>query len=147
MVNLAKVVIVAGDAELTEQVCSRLRKPGFYLPVIEAPMVRLVKYGVFDADCIRLSNAVRALKPKTVLFLRLDPQVAAKLKGYFPEIQPVLVGAFDESLLLKHVKFTQKTIEYHDLLTDDSNSRSSDTLNCLEQELSGLLNITKHRGR
>lgn len=126
MVNLAKVVIVAGDAELTEQVCSRLRKPGFYLPVIEAPMMRLVKYGMFDADCIRVSNAVRALKPKTVLFLRLDPQVAAKLKGCFPEIQPVIVEAFDESLLLKHVKFTPKTIGYLSLLIDDSTSRSSD---------------------
>lgn len=121
MINLSRVVIVAGDAGLAEKVCSRLRKPGFYLPVIEAPTVRLVKYGMFDADCIRVSNAVRALKPETVLFLRLDPQVAAKLKGCFPEIQPVSVETFDEALLLKHIKFTRKTVAYHDLLSDGSN--------------------------
>jgi hypothetical protein len=100
MINLSRVVIVAGVAGLAEKVCSRLRKPGYYLPVIEAPTVRLVKYGMFDADCIRVSNCVRALKPETVLFLRLDPQVAAKLKGCFPEIQPVSVETFDEALLL-----------------------------------------------
>jgi len=30
--------------------CSRLRKPGCYLPVIEAPVVRLVKY-----ECLTLT--------------------------------------------------------------------------------------------
>lgn len=125
MINLSRVVIVAGDAELTEKICSRLRKPGFYLPVIESPPVRLVKYGMFDADCIRVSNCVRALKPETVLFLRLDPQVAAKLKECFPEIQPVSIETFDEALLLKHIKLTRRAVVYRDLLSDGSDCCSS----------------------
>ena len=117
---------MAGNADLAEEICSRLRKPGFYLPVIEEPMVRLVKYGIFDADCIRVANAVRALKPKTVLFVRLDRQVATKLSGCFPEIQPVYVETLEERLLLEHVKFSESTVGYRALLADGSNSHSAD---------------------
>jgi len=55
--------------------------------VIEAPVVRLVKYGMFDADCIRVSTCASAEAERFIL--RLDPQVADKLKCCFPEIQPV----------------------------------------------------------
>jgi len=63
---------------------------------------------MFDADCIRVSNGVRALKPETVLFLRLV-RSADKLKCCFPDIQR-FIETFDETLLLKHIKFTKRQL-------------------------------------
>ena len=40
-IELSTTLIPAGDAELADQAGLRLRSPGVYLQVIEAPMVRL----------------------------------------------------------------------------------------------------------
>src|SRR5258708_13090286 len=124
MVKLAKVVFVAGNAEVAERYCSRMRKAGVYLPVIEGPRLRLVNYGVFDRDCIRVANAVRALRPHSLLFLRVDPQVADKLRACVPEIQPVLVETFDNDLRLAHIKFGRR-VEFRDLLAVRSQDYST----------------------
>lgn len=114
--RFSKTVIVAGDADLAEEACALLRKQGIYLPVIEAPMVRLVEYGVFANDCVRVANAVRALKPKSLLFLRVCAEVVSEFHRRFPDLEPIVLDALEGSAFVKSVKHNNTPIHYQDLL-------------------------------
>jgi hypothetical protein len=110
--SFSKTVILAGDFQLAEQVCSRLRKPGVYLPLIEAPCVRLFH---FNKNCIFVGNAIRALRPKTLIFLKVLPEVVAKMRELFPDLNPLLIEQFDENLLGKHLELNRKPVGLEDL--------------------------------
>ena len=119
-IGLARTVIIAGDAEFAEQVCSRLRKPGEYLPVIEAPLVRLVEYGVFDQDCVRVANAVRNLDARTFLCLKVPSEVLAKLRECMPDVTLVALETYDEARIAEHACLNRFATKYQDLLLKDA---------------------------
>jgi hypothetical protein len=110
--SFSKTVILAGDFELSEQFCSRLRKPGVYLPVIDAPCGRLFH---FNKNCVFVGNAIRALRPKTLLFLKVLPEVVAKIRELFPDLNPLVIEHFDENLLGKHLDLNRKQVSLEDL--------------------------------
>lgn len=124
--ELSGIVIIAGEAEIAEKICERLRKPHVYIPIIEAPTVRMEKYGLFDGDCIRVTNAVLALKPKKLLFVKINPRVAEKLKEHLRHIQPIYIESFDEHLLTQHVQFNQAVVGFNDLQLSGPRCRYSD---------------------
>ena len=66
---LSKIAIVSGDAELAELISAHFRAPRVYVAVIGAPTIRLEEYGVFQNDCIRVTNAIKAHHPQLVLLV------------------------------------------------------------------------------
>ena len=67
--TLSDIVIIAEDASLAEHACSFFRAARKYIVVLEIPVRRLERYGVYQNDCIHVSNMVRAINPKYVLIL------------------------------------------------------------------------------
>lgn len=134
-VTLSKIAIIAGDAELAEQVCSRLRTRGEYLPLIEAPMLRLVEYGVFDQDCTRVRNVIRNLDARTILCLKIPAEVMAKLRENILNINWVALDAFDETCLAKHVRMNRLATKYQDLILKNAAHCTKDVF-MIEGELS-----------
>jgi hypothetical protein len=114
--TFSNLAIIAGDAELAEHVCSRLRKPGVYLSVIEAPAMWKVEYGFFENACIRVSNAVRALEVQKVLFLKVPPEVANKLRTFFTEIECIAFEHFDAQALSVHARLNDQALGFEALL-------------------------------
>ena len=134
-VTLSKIAIIAGDAELAEQVCSRLRTRGEYLPLIEAPMLRLVEYGVFDQDCSRVRNVIRNLGVRTILCLKVPAEVLTKLCDGIPNFNWVTLDAFDEACLAKHVRMNRLATKYQNLILKDAAHCTKDVF-VIEGEMS-----------
>jgi hypothetical protein len=80
-VTLSKIAIVAGDAELAESICAHFRAPRVYVSVIGAPNVRLEEYGVFENDCIHVTNAIKAHHPQLVLLVSCSDKVAERIRA------------------------------------------------------------------
>lgn len=118
--KLSKLAIIAGDVTLAEQVCAHLRKPGIYLPVFEAPLKELEEYGVFENDCIRLANAIRALPVRKVLFLKVESDIVSKLRSFFPWIESVTVDFFDERRLAIDLPLSKSPIGFRELQASNS---------------------------
>jgi len=98
--KLSKIIVIATDALLAEQVCARFRSPRIYLVAIEAPKERLVEYGVYKNDCIRVGNIVEAVEPDDVLFLGCSDAAVHAVQAHFDESRNVIaLNAFDESAL------------------------------------------------
>ena len=119
-IRLARTAIIAGDAELTEQVCSRLRTPGVYLPVVEAPTVRLVECGVYEQDCVRLANAMRNLHAGTFLCLKVPPEIVENLRKRTPGLKFILMEEYDAVRLAAVAQVRHTTIRYQDLILRDA---------------------------
>jgi hypothetical protein len=99
-IKLSRTLIIADDAELAERVCSRLRAPRTYVVTIEAPKERLVQYGVYERDCIRVGNAVEAVDPDCVLFLGCSESARRSIRPHFDQSRrTVVLNAFDEGTL------------------------------------------------
>ena len=118
--KLDKYAIIAGDVNLAEAVCSRLRKPGIYLPVFEAPQKRMMEYGFFENDCIQLGNAVRALEAKKILFLKVKTDIAEKLEEHFGRLVSVSLESPDEKVLARHFGANKKVIGLNALQASDT---------------------------
>ncbi|PWT84462.1 MAG: hypothetical protein C5B58_04700 [Acidobacteria bacterium] len=98
--KLSKVVVIATDALLAEQVCARFRSSRTYLVAIEAPKERLVEYGVYKNDCIRVGNIVEAIEPDYVLFLGSSDAAVRAVRTHFDESRHIVaLKTFDESAL------------------------------------------------
>jgi hypothetical protein len=98
--KLSKIVVIATDAHLAEQVCGRFRSPRTYLVAIEMPKERLVEYGVYKNDCIRVANIVEAVEPDYVLFLGCSDAALRAVQAHFDDSRKVIaLNAFDESAL------------------------------------------------
>jgi hypothetical protein len=98
--KLSRTLLIAEDAELAESVCARLRAPRTYVVTIEAPKVRLVQYGVYERDCIRLGNAVEAVDPNCVLFVGCSDATRKSIRTYFDQSRrTVAINTFDETQL------------------------------------------------
>ena len=114
--RFSKIAIIAGDGDLAEQVCLHFRSHKTYLPFFEAPLKRLVEYGVFTADCIRVSNAIRYLGAKTILLLGCGEEIIVELKQRLPSCNIIELDSFDENALAKlsgyKRKKTQSVVEF-----------------------------------
>jgi len=117
-IKLAKIAIIAGDAELAEHVCSRLRTPGVYLPLVEAPMMRLVEYGVFEQDCVRVANTIRNLDVRTILCLKVPQEVMENLHRRMPNLELITIGAYDETQLQKLIRLQPVAIKSKNLILE-----------------------------
>jgi hypothetical protein len=99
-IKLSKIVIISADALLAEQVCARFRTPRTYVVAIEAPKERLVEYGVYERDCIRVGNVVEAIDPACVLFLGCSDAAMHAIRSHFDQSRrTIALGTFDESAL------------------------------------------------
>jgi hypothetical protein len=94
-VALSKIAIVASDTELAESISAHFRAPRTYVSVIEAPKVRLEEYGVFERDCIHVTNAIRAQHPQLALFVSCSNKVTEKLRAHLPPIDAIDIKNFD----------------------------------------------------
>ena len=125
-IQTAKTVILAGDAALAEKVCERLREPGVYQPLIEAPMVRLVEDGVFENDCVHVGLAIEALKPTTLLYLKVPSDVAQELRRLFPDLTPLVLNDFDPVWLEKYLPLNKRPVNLSDLMNLPGSECSGD---------------------
>jgi hypothetical protein len=91
-IKLSKIVIIAADAVLAEQVCARFRTPRTYVVAIEAPKERLVEYAVYKNDCIGVGNAVEAVEPDCVLFLGCSDAAFRAIRAHFDESRRTIAG-------------------------------------------------------
>lgn len=99
-IRLSRTLVIAGDAELAGRVCARLRTPRTYVVAIEAPMERLVQYGVYERDCIRVGNTVEAVDPEYVLFVGCSESARRSIRPHFDQSRrTVVLNAFDGSIL------------------------------------------------
>jgi hypothetical protein len=94
-VALSKIAIVASDPELAESISAHFRAPRTYVSVIETPKVRLEEYGVFERDCIHVTNAIRAQHPQLALFVSCSNKVTEKLRAHLPPIDAIDIKDFD----------------------------------------------------
>lgn len=119
--RFSKVAIIAGDEDLAEQVCSHFRRYKIYIPFFEAPIERLVEYGVFTNDCIRVCNAIQFLRSKTILLLGCKKEVAVELKKGLPHNNIVELDSFEEDTLKKLPGYKDsKTFRIKEFCPDDN---------------------------
>ena len=124
--KFSTVAIIAGDSGLAEQVCSHLRKPGIYIPLIEAPITGPVPPQLFENACIRVSNAIRALNPPKVLLLKVMPAVAEKLRILLAGIECESMDEFDRNKLPKYASLNRSPIGYQNLLLSGSDGYAAE---------------------
>ncbi len=110
--KLSKIAIVAGDGLLAEKVCSHFRSKRIYLPTFEAPLKRLVEYGVFAADCLRLANAIKYLRSETVLLLRCKEEVTTELRRQLLPGNIIELGTFDKQALSRIIGYKETSQNY-----------------------------------
>jgi hypothetical protein len=118
--KLSKYAIIARDVKLAEAVCSRLRKPGIYLPVFEAPQKCMMEYGFFENDCIQLGNAIRALEAKKILFLGVETDIAENLEEHFGRLESLALDAPDEKILARDFGANKHAVGLDTLQASDS---------------------------
>ena len=107
--KLAKIAVIAEDSHLAEKVCSHFRSIGTYLPLFEAPPIRLEEFGVFSSDCVEISNAIRALQPQTTLLVGCQPRIRDELRRHLPPATEIIeLDDYDEGKLsvLPHFRRT-----------------------------------------
>ena len=108
---LSKIAIVSGDAELAELISAHFRAPRVYVAVIGAPTIRLEEYGVFQNDCIRVTNAIKAHHPQLVLFVACSDKVADTIRESLPPIDFLDIKSYDITELSRLVGFREHAVD------------------------------------
>lgn len=109
-VALSRIAVVAGDAAVAELVCAHFRAPRVYVVLIEAPKIRLEEYGVFENDCIVVTNAIKAHHPQLVLLVSCLDKVAEMIRAHLPPIDAIEINHFDVSELSRLVGFRNHSV-------------------------------------
>ena len=110
-VALSKIAIIAGDAELAESISAHFRAPRIYVSVIETPRIRLEEYGVFENDCIHVTNAIKAQHPQLVLLVSCSNEVAERLRAHLPPIDALDIKTFEPTELRRLVGFRKHSVD------------------------------------
>src|SRR6267378_1627585 len=82
-------------------------------------MVRLVEYGIFDQDCVRVTNAIRNLDAKLFLCLKVPSEVMTKLRNSVSSSSLVVLEEYDEARLAELVQLRRTHTKYKDLILTD----------------------------
>src|ERR1700731_2641311 len=97
--TLSKIAIIAGEPMIAERVCAHFRWPGTYVALQAAPGVRMVAEGVFTADCLRLTNVIRAHEPEMVFLLGCSLDVSNELRVSLPPVPIVEMNEVDGAVM------------------------------------------------
>jgi len=109
-ITLSKIAIVAENAELAESISAHFRAPRVYVSVIEAPTVRLEEFGVFENDCIHVTNAIKGHHPQLVLLVACSEKVAEKIRTYLPPLDSLEINKFDPTTLSGLIGFRKNPV-------------------------------------
>jgi hypothetical protein len=58
--------------------------------------VRLEEYGVFENDCVAVTNAIRAHHPRAVIFLACAPKISNAIREHLPPVEIIVLNEFDK---------------------------------------------------
>jgi hypothetical protein len=101
--TLSKIAIVVGDPGLADQVAAHFRRPLEYVVVFDSPRAKLLQYGHFENDCIRITNAIRTQRPQAVIFVGCTALVAGGIRGRLPKKLPVIELTDYDQVLFHHL--------------------------------------------
>jgi hypothetical protein len=71
----------------------------------------LEEYGVFENDCIAVTNAIKAHHPRAVVFLSCTPKVLDTLRKHLPDVDVIVLDEFDQSKLCQLPGFKKRPVE------------------------------------
>lgn len=101
MLQFTRVVLICCNERIAEEISSLFRKKDFYFPVFEAPSEFISDdFGYVANACIRISNAIEAIRPTTVVIAGCSPSIVARFRDSLSRYSLVEIDNYREDLLV-----------------------------------------------